>query len=185
MEKKLCAALLRLAATRHWGTLTLDIMARAAKVPVATVTKRFADKTALLRVLAAYIDDEAIGRSGKLSGTVHDCLFDLLMARFDVMQEHRKAILALARAIKSDKIALRVCLPVPMASACRLLDAAKVESKLPRPVTAAGLMAVCAWAFCVWQKDDSRDMAKTMAALDHGLRIAGKTAQFFTERVPV
>jgi hypothetical protein len=49
----------------------------------------------------------------------------------------------------------------------------------PRPVLAGGLSAVYAWAFLAWRKDKTRDMAKTMAALDKALRMAGKTAMLF------
>jgi len=52
----------------------------------------------------------------------------------------------------------------------------------PQFLRAVGLSALYAWAFVVWSRDETRDMAKTMATLDKALRFGGTVASFLGRR---
>ena len=119
--------------------------------------------------------------AGKVTGTPHDVLFDLLMSRFDVLQKHRKAILSMAEAARQDRGLSCALGRATLSGLYRLIDAAQLDSP-SRPVLAAGLGAVYGWAFFVWRRDDSRDMAKTMAAIDRALRLSGKAVSLVQRR---
>jgi len=179
---RICTSALRLIAARGWGKTTLAIVAKGAKIPEASFKKRFASMNDVIPVIAAEIDREAIAACGIISGAPHDRLFDLLMARFDILQLNRKAIETMAEAARRDGALSCALARAAMASAWRLTDAAHLDAPPPRPVIAAGLIAVYAYAFFAWRRDESRDMAKTMAALDRALRWAGKAAELLTPR---
>jgi nucleoside-diphosphate-sugar epimerase len=174
---KISAAALRLAAT-GWEKVTLDAVARAAKIAPAALKKRFAAPADFIPVIAAEIDREAFKSAGK-TGAPHDILFDLLMARFDIMQKHRNAILNMQAFAYRDRMLARALACATWDGAYRVIDAAGLETPR-RIVLAAGIAAVYGCAFIAWRGDHSRDMAKTMAALDRALRWAGKAAELMT-----
>ncbi|MDE1900509.1 MAG: TetR family transcriptional regulator [Alphaproteobacteria bacterium] len=182
-DARIAAAALRLAAAKGWERVTLDAVARAAKMPVAGLRARLVTVNALVPMIAKAIDHEAfvaVGAGG--AGPLHDRLFDLLMARFDILQKHRQAIESMESAARHDRALACVLMRAVMDGAYRVIDAARVDSiSPPRAVVAMGLVAIYAYAFCAWRADDSRDMAKTMAALDKALRWAGKTVALVTK----
>jgi len=178
---KISHAALRLAAAQGWSAVTLEAVAKAAKMPVAEIKQYFRSSADLALVIAETIDREAFAGAGTVSETPHDRLFDLLMARFDVLQKHRKAILSMAEAARYDQSLSCALARATLAGIYRLIEAAKLEVP-SRPVLAAGLMAVYGWAFFVWRRDESRDMAKTMAAVDRALRWSGKAVTLLQRR---
>ncbi|MDR3451111.1 MAG: hypothetical protein P4M15_15435 [Alphaproteobacteria bacterium] len=176
VNARIAAAALHLAATQGWQAVTLAKIGKAAK----TSMEAFKNTAALAPVIAEEIDREAF--AGKVSGNTHDKLFELLMARFDIMQKHRKGILSMAEAARHDR-ALGCALALATGDGIyRLIEAAHIDTlPAPRPFVAATLGLVYGWAFLAWRRDESRDMAKTMAALDRGLRYADKAAEFATK----
>ncbi|MDE2029778.1 MAG: TetR family transcriptional regulator [Alphaproteobacteria bacterium] len=178
-DARLCAAALRLAAAQGWERITLDKVAKAAKLPVAKIKARFKTANGLVPVIAAEIDREAF--AVKTSGGAHDRLFDLLMARFDILQKHRKAVASIESTARRDRALACILSRAAMDGAYRLIEAGKLDGALPRPVVAVGLIAVSGWAFAAWRTDKSRDMAKTMAALDRALRWADRGVAFLTQ----
>jgi AcrR family transcriptional regulator len=178
---RISAAALRVAGAVGWGKLTLEAVAANAKLSPTLLKKRFARPQNLVAVIAEEIDREAFAAAGKVSGAPHDALFDLLMARFDLLQIHRKAILSMAEAARRDPVLARMLACATLDGVYRLIDATAIPHP-PRPALAAGIGAVYGYGFLVWRKDASRDMAKTMAAVDRTLRYAGKAAGFLRAR---
>jgi AcrR family transcriptional regulator len=172
---------LRLAARLGWAQVTLDAVARQAKISTTALREAFRSPASLAPAIAAFIDREAFAAAGKSVATPHDALFDLLMARFDVLQQHRAAILSMAEAARHDRGLSCALARATLEGSYRLIDAAALTQP-PRPVLAAGLSAVYGWAFFVWRQDESRDMGKTMAALDRGLRWSEKALAFFSPK---
>jgi len=179
---KISAAALRLASAKGWQSLTLDAVAKTAKIPLATLKKRFNAPSELAPIIAEEIDHMAFAHTGKPTGTPHDILFDLLMARFDILQKNRQAILSMAEAARTDRALSCALARAITDGAYRLIDAANLKTS-SRLVLALGLMAVYSWAFYAWRKDKSPDMAKTMAALDRALRLANKVSEILKPKI--
>jgi ubiquinone biosynthesis protein COQ9 len=176
IDAQIAAATLRLA-DKGWDKVTLDAVAKAAKIKPAEFKKRFASSAKLAPVIADEIDREAF-TGFKPDGKPHDVLFDLLMARFDVMQKHRKAVLYMAEAARTDRALSCALAAATLDGVYRIIESAKL-TKPTRPVLALGLAGVYGWGFFNWQRDNSKDMAKTMAALDRALRLTDKAAEIF------
>ena len=175
---RIAAAALRLAGAKGWDKVTLDAVAKAAKIPLASFKKRFVAPQDLVGLIAEDIDREAFAATDKMSGTRHDRLFDLLMARFDILQKHRPAIISMANCTRHDRALSCALARATLDSAYRLIAAAGLTAPPPRLAIAAGLVSIYGYAFWIWSKDSSRDMTKTMSAVDKGLRWAGKAASF-------
>jgi AcrR family transcriptional regulator len=173
---KIAAAALRLAAARGWENVTFDALAKAAKISPAILKKHFASPNDIIPVVIEEITRETLASAGKTRGSPRDVMFDLLMSRFDVLQKNRKAVLSITETARRDHSLACVLARAVLKSIGTTIDAAKIETP-PRSVLIAGASAVYAWAFLAWRRDKTRDMSKTMAALDRALRLAGKISE--------
>jgi AcrR family transcriptional regulator len=178
LDKKIAETALRLAASRGWQGVTLERIAKAAGIPSARIKARYADRNAILPVLVDYVSAKAAGVSGKSdrASPPRDRLFEAAMARFDVLQAHRKAILSIAADSRTAVI---------LASAqIRVMKNILERAGLARKSGDANLKAIALWgiylaAFRVWCGDETLDMSKTMAALDRYLHCADKAVILF------
>jgi AcrR family transcriptional regulator len=175
----IATAALRLVAARGWKHVTLEQIAKAAKIPVAQIKKRFSDTHAVLPLIVDVISAEAFAACGKPSraASMHDRLFDVLMARFERLQAHRKVILSIADAARSDS---RMALALILAQIKAMQETQKFcepkKKNMCASVTSIFLWGIYTTVFRTWQADETIDMARTMAALDRALRYAGKAA---------
>jgi AcrR family transcriptional regulator len=176
---KLVTAALKLAASHDWKQITLEQAAKAAKVPAAQAVKLFPTANDLLTAIVARIDGETAASVGKplTQGTAHDRLFEVMMARFDVLQKHRPAIRRIIAATKHDPSLACILLPAHKEAMRKMLAlSALKEEGIKEALAIAGLLAIYAASLYSWERDDTKDMAQTMAVLDRNLRRADKLA---------
>ncbi|MEQ9447880.1 MAG: hypothetical protein RLN70_03125, partial [Rhodospirillaceae bacterium] len=111
--------------------------------------------------------------------TPRDRLFELMMRRFDVLNKHREGFRSIITATTRDPCGASVVACRLHHSLSSLLTAAGISTRgFIGLVRIKGLAAVGAYALRAWLKDDSADMAKTMAALDKALARAEAVANF-------
>lgn len=176
-------AALGLAARRPWQEVSLHDIAAEAHVSLAELHAAFRDKIDLLVALADRTDRQVLESiDAEMTGEPpRERLFDVMMARFDVLRPHRSAIRSIAHALSrspADLIRLR---EAGMRSMVWTLEAAGIDSGGQLGlVRAQGLAVVFARVLRVWLEDDDPGMAKTMVALDRRLR-EGERAMGFAE----
>lgn len=170
---RLIDAALRLAAVQGWSDTTMAEIAEAAKVPLAEARRTFASKQALLAAFFARIDEAMLrGLDGEAADEpVRDRLFDLIMRRFDAMGPYKDGIRAITREQARDPVALFCLAAGPMRRSIDwMLAGARVRPWGPlQPMQRKGLGLIFLGAMRAWFRDDSVDLAKTMAAVDRGL----------------
>ncbi|MER2519158.1 MAG: TetR family transcriptional regulator [Bdellovibrionales bacterium] len=178
-ESRLVEVALRVIARHGWSAVTLEEVAREAKVSVDFVQRTFSDKGDLLCAVARYVDGKSAGDdTTNPSASAHDRLFDALMARFDALQAHREAFVSMIEESRRDPQLLRttVCLlRGSMGETLRRVGLDRHDAARQALITAA-LEGLYLLALRVWSRDESADMAKTMAALDRYLSRAEKVA---------
>ncbi len=176
-------AALRLAAAGGWRQLGLAGIAEKAGLPMAELQSVFPSKAAILTGFVRRTDERVLA-GGKAEGEdggggARDRLFDVLMRRFDVLQPDRNAIRAIIRDSLCDPLAVLCQGPTLLGSMASMLEAAGLSPAGPiGALRTKGLVLVYLVALRAWLKDDSTDLAKTMAALDRGLCQAEKMAAF-------
>jgi AcrR family transcriptional regulator len=165
-------SLLRLTAAGGWRDLSYAEIAKDAGVSLAEAYQAYPSKAAILTAIGRDIDARIFAslESDPLEGSAKDRLFDLLMRRFDLLNEHRAAFTALAWELPrtpGEGVALLCQL---RRSLGHMLEAAGISaSGLRGALRLEGLGAIYAAGLRVWFKDDSPDLAKTMAELDKRL----------------
>jgi ubiquinone biosynthesis protein COQ9 len=165
-------ALLRMVAAGGWRDLSYADIAKDAGLGLAAAYEAYPSKAAILTGIGRDIDARLFASldDDPLDGSPKDRLFDLLMRRFDALNEHREAYAALAWELPRTPVEAG-CLALQLRrSLANMLEAAGLSaSGLRGAFRIEGLGALYACALRVWLKDESADLSKTMAELDKRL----------------
>lgn len=178
IDQRIVAGAMRLAAEHRWRDLTMTAIAEAADVSLDALYLRFPSKEAILVGLSRLANAAALAEGAASSEEApRDRLFDMVMRRFDGLQDYRDGYVAVLRELRSDPVALIRQLPQLETDMRWLLEAAAIP--LRGPLGAAkvrGLSLIYVLTLRVWMDDDSPDMARTMKALDTRLAQAEQLA---------
>ena len=172
LSTKLIAAAFAEAELRGWRGLNIPMLARKAGLTMAEAYRVAPDMETLLDVYAARIDAAVAQELAREqpAGEWRESVFDALMMRCDAMLKDREAL----RVIAIDESRSLIGLPRAGARARRsmqrMLEAAGLgDDPLATRALALALVPLYARILKVWFAD-APDQAKTMAALDKGLR---------------
>ncbi|MBX2834017.1 MAG: TetR family transcriptional regulator [Micavibrio sp.] len=168
----LAISAIELAGEIGWQQLTMQDLSEKSGFGLGEIRDLIDDKGDLLVLFGKVIDKKvlAIHVASDASMPPRDKLFDILMDRFDTLNEHRQGILAVLESFKYDPKQLLISCPHLCKSMCWMLGAAGIETNGIRgALRVAGLTGLYIKTLKVWKNDESEDMAKVMAALDKDL----------------
>lgn len=172
------------AAAAGWSAVTVVGAARAAGLPLDEARTRFPGKAAILLRLGQHADTHTLAGPPP-EGTIREQLFDLLMRRFDALQPHRAGIEALLRALPFAPATALLLADATRRSMTWMLQAAGADtSGAAGALRVSGLVAVWTYTVRAWLRDESGDLAATMAALDRGLGRAEQAAGWLSAPGP-
>ena len=166
-------AALRLVATIGWRRLSMAAIAAEADLPILTLYRTFRSKPAILCAFFRRIDEAvlAVPLEASEDERPRDRVFDLLMRRFDALQSHRAALEVLGRELPAEPLTALGAGARVLCSMAWMLEAAGISTGGLRGIVVVKLTAAAYLATVrVWLRDESPDLATTMAALDRRLR---------------
>ena len=178
LSPAIAVAVLGLVAERGWAGFDFVDIADAMAEDEATIYAHAADKAALMHLVFRYVD-ECVAKA--IEGGIHpdmpvkERLFEVMMARFDVLQEYRDGFMAILGDLRRDLCGVVTALPHVGQSMSRMLTLAGEEPH--GPIGAArilGLMTIYLHTLKVWQEDKSPDMGRVMATIDRDLDRAAR-----------
>ena len=176
-------AFLGLIAEKGFDGVALRDVAEAAGLGLADLYRVYPDKMALVSAFMARTDAAVLAGTASRNDpeeTARDRLFDVLMRRYDALRPHRAALGAIRRAGTRDPLLALAMGPALRRSMAAMLEAASVPSEgLSGALRQNGLLAIHYAVSRVYDRDDTTDLSKTMAALDSRLKMAERWAQFF------
>lgn len=179
MSKKtqhLIDAALDLAAEHGWQAVTLADVALRAKQPLADVYAQFHSRTDILRAFLSHVDEQMMAGDIDPGASSRDRLFDVTMRRFEALNPHKRAVQSILRQGVDPVTALCGARRFGRSMAL-LLEAAGISSAgLGGLVRVNGMAAIYLYTLRCWLRDDTPDMARTMATLDTALRRADAVA---------
>ncbi len=174
-------AFLRLIGERGFAAVTLRDVAQAAGLGLAELYGLFPDKVALASAFMARIDTEVLAGvrlSNDPEETARDRLFDTMMRRYDALKPYRAVLRALRQAATSDPLLALALSPALRRSMACMLEAASLPADgISGAARQNGLLAIHYIVSRVFDRDESADLSKTMAALDRRLKTAEKWVQ--------
>ena len=174
-------AFLRLIGERGFAAVTLRDVAQAAGLGLAELYGLFPDKVALASAFMARIDTEVLAGvrlSNDPEETARDRLFDTMMRRYDALKPYRAVLRALRQAATSDPLLALALSPALRRSMACMLEAASLPADgISGAARQNGLLTIHYTVSGVFDRDESADLSKTMAALDRRLKTAEKWVQ--------
>lgn len=176
-------AFLALVAEKGFAEVTLREVAARADAGLADLYRRYPDKVALVSGFLARTDDAVLAGTPRAidpEETARDRLFDVMMRRYDALRPHRAALQSIRRAATRDPLLALALGPALRRSMAAMLEAAGLPSEgISGAVRQNGLLAIDYAVARVFDRDETQDLSKTMAALDSRLKTAERWAQSF------
>lgn len=177
---RIIAAAMLLAAERPWDAVLMKDIAEAAAIDLASLRREFPSKTAIIGSFMRAVDDAVLASAPKFTGAenARDRIFDVVMARFDVLMPYKEALKSIAAARPfSLELAQRA-----MATQAWMLHAAGISTDgMLGTSRVSGMVGVYASVFQTWLDDDDPGMARTMAALDRRLKRGEQSMRMLSE----
>jgi AcrR family transcriptional regulator len=166
-------ATLELIVVHGWSPLPLSQIARSTGLSLEDLYATFPSKAAILSAYFRRVDTmmaSAIAPEGEPDATARDRVFEVVMARFDALAPQKEAVRTIVRDLRCDPAASLCAAPTLRRSVRWMLECADLSSTgIKGLLRVNGLAVIYLRAFGVWLRDDSDDMAKTMASLDNQL----------------
>ena len=166
-------AALALTAGQGWRRVSLAAVASETRLSVIQVYRLFPSRTAILCGWLRRVDEAVLAEpvDGEAGEKPRDRVFDVLMRRFDTLQPHRDTLAALRRDLPGDPCTGLALAAAGLRSMRLMLEAAGIATHgiggtIAVKLTAAAYLA----AARTWARDESPDLAPTMAQLDRRLR---------------
>ncbi len=167
-DKRMAAvdAALRLASGRDFVNVTLTDIADEAGITLGDMSEMFECREDIICAYERRVDKDVL-ESFSSSGSERDQIFDILMERFDRLNQDRAAVVSILGSVRADPKQMVISLPHVGRSMAWMLEACGIETiGIKGALRVAGLSGIYLWTLRTWCEDDSEDMAKTMATLD-------------------
>jgi AcrR family transcriptional regulator len=180
-------AFVALIAEKGFADVTLRDVAERAELGLADLYRLYPDKVALVAAFMARIDAGVLAGASTRDDpeeTARDRLFDVMMRRYDTLKPYREALREIRRAATRDPMLALAMGPALRRSMAAMLEAAAVPSEgLGGALRQNGLLVIHYAVSRVYDKDDTADLSRTMAALDSRLKMAERWSQLFDKYV--
>ncbi|MDP6066800.1 MAG: TetR family transcriptional regulator [Alphaproteobacteria bacterium] len=164
-------AALRLAVAQGWRRTSMADIATEAELDLAKVYQAVPNKASVLMHLLRRIDEAMLVEgAAEPDADARDRLFEIVMRRFDALAPYKDGVAAILRGGVGGPLVLACSGLAYRRSLGWMLEAAGIGTSGPcGALGRASLAAVMASTLRVWPKDESKDMAATMAHLDKQL----------------
>ena len=186
-DKRIISATLKLAETITWQELTIDKIAKAAKVEPSILLQNFSSKLSILEAFNRQLDSNIRQEFAETKnlGSVREKLFDIIMTRFDHLNSYKQALKSIYKATIPYDLHAAICgLNNVTYSMKIVLNMAEISTKTPLGCIRTKLLSVIfIRSFATWLSDDSADMAKTMAKLDRDLAKAERLSNLVSNTI--
>ncbi|MEQ9813143.1 MAG: hypothetical protein RLO50_10195 [Azospirillaceae bacterium] len=178
---KIVRATLGLIAEEGWQAVSVTRVAAAAGMKLAEVAALAHDRQGLLNLIGAAVDQAGLAEGPvDESESARDRLFEVMMRRFDFLEDNRAGFVALMGALERDPgLALRQVRPIEGSMALMLDLAGMPPHGLLGAVKTRALTLIYLDVARTWRGDDGGEMAATMKALDRRLNQAEQWANTF------
>ena len=164
-----------------WETISVEKIAKKLKINQSKVSNLIKNKKDLLKNINKYFDDK-IFESSKLidKSTPKDMIFELLMMRFDLLNNHRKSLIKIFDMFKKKPQQFIFLLPSFIESMILMSNISHIKiDGIVGNLKIKGLLIIYFSTFLIWTKDKTSSLEKTMTSLDNYLFRAENLLKIF------
>ena len=165
---------LKILIKKSWSNLSIKEIKLKSRVKL--FSSLIKNKQELLNNINSYFDYNLVINSKKIENSnSKDMIFEILMMRFDLLQDNRKAILSIFKSFRNNPKELVFMLPKLLGSIETMLGCIKIASKgIVGTIKIKGILLIYLTTFLVWANDETESLEKTMTFLDNSLDQAGR-----------
>ena len=176
LEKKIAQITLKKLVNKSWNKLSLnDVLVKNIKKQ-----KYIKTKNDLLKNLNRYVDSILIEKTKYLeNSSTKDMLFEVVMMRFDILQQNRLSFIKIYDALKKSPKNILKLFPSFLESMIVTAELANFNvNGLKGSLRLKGLFIIYLLTFHTWVGDNTLSLEKTMNALDKNLDQAEKFGKY-------
>ena len=176
---KIAQVTLKILSKKSWNYLSISEVKQKSKIKI--FDNEIKNKHVLLRNINAYFDHVlSLDVGGIEQSNRKDMIFEVMMMRFDILQNNRKALHSIFNSFKNKPQELIFLLPYLLNSMILMANYANISVRgLRGQLRLKGILIIYCSTFLIWMKDDSTFLEKTMTSLDNNLNKAGSILKFF------
>jgi AcrR family transcriptional regulator len=181
-QSALLQAILDLIRMYGWKDLNLKDIVRHLEISPAELHYFFPTKLGILKAFFHHVDQQTLAQleQFELDEPPRNRLFSIIMTRFDVLNDYKPFISELTYQGWKDVALVSQTLPQSLNILTWLLETADIDTTELLGKIRLKIFAVFYGATVLaWLKDDTPDMAPTMAYLDKGLTKLAQIPGFF------
>ena len=168
IKTKIALSTLALLKDHSWKKISLKLVFEKGKIDYRKGYQVIKQKNDILILINEYIDDLVIESIQKIEeSTVHDKLFEALMARFEVLNLHRVSIIKIFKHIINNPDLIIFFLPLLSKSLNMMIDLTNINwNGIYGKIKLEFFILIYVAIFMVWVKDETTNLDKTMVAVD-------------------
>ena len=168
-KKKIAINTLKILKIKVWEKITLEEIKKKSRIK--SFEKNIKNKQDLLKTINQYFDYSLSLKSKYIEKSNNkDMIFEVVMMRFDILQNHREGIISIFNSFKKKPNELILLLPDLLTSIEKMIGYTKISSRgIIDKVIIKGVFIIYLSSFLIWIKDDTSSLDKTMIALDNYL----------------
>lgn len=176
-EKKIAEQTLVILSKKNWKTLSVEEIMKNYNQKNINIKS----KIDLAININRYVDDLLIKKMTSIeNSSTKDMLFEVLISRFDILQQNRKSFISIYNAIKNSPTRFIKLLPSFLESMIITAELSNYNiNGIKGSLKLKGLMYVYFATFFEWLNDNTLSLEKTMIALDKNLDQAEKIKKIF------
>jgi len=176
---KIAQVTLKILSKKSWNYLSISEVKQKSKIKI--FDNEIKNKHVLLRNINAYFDHVlSLDVRGIEQSNRKDMIFEVMMMRFDILQNNRKALQSIFNSFKNKPQELIFLLPHLLNSMILMANYANISVRgLRGQLLLKGILIIYCSTFLIWLQDDSVSLDKTMTSLDNNLGKAGNILKFF------
>lgn len=176
IRKLVLSAALDVAADTPWEFVTMKQIADSAGLTLHDLNSQFLTKSDILRAIIDSLDRQVeknikdLQRDRDTPAPVRDRLFDVLMERIEIANQHRAAHISFFKSFGWTKESSCNDLSLLKSSMTRMAHCAGIRTDgLSGQLYLFGLSSTYLWVLLTWMTDTSPDLGRTMSKLDQTL----------------
>ena len=168
-EKKIVETTLYLLKKKGWNDTALSEIKKKSKIK--DFDRIIKDKKSIVPFIHKYFDYKLILEIENVEKSNNkDMIFEILMMRFDILQNHRKAVISIFNSIKNNPKDLILLLPNVLDSIILMTKHTNISViGIKGQLKIKGILIIYINSFFVWMKDQTTSLDKTMNSIDKSL----------------
>ena len=182
-KEKLIILGFKLIEKKGWSYFSLKSLAKENKSDLESIKIFFKNKSQFLEAFSEMIDNKVLANIDKEEfnkNSIKDNLFELIMLRFENLNQYKTGLKILLSDLKKSPVELKKIMKKVLDSMDLFLEIASVKNNYLMDFIKVNIIFIIySYVFNVWLDDQSSEMSKTMAELDKWL----SKAEFYGKKI--